>query len=490
MDWIGLLGAQLQPEGVFKQLGYEPTERQMVFHAATERDVLYGGAAGGGKTKALVMQGIKWAYQNPGVRILAFRRTWPELRDSLIQELQDLDYCQGIGATWKATDKELWFPNKARISFRSADNMQDVTKNQGAEYQGILFDELTLNDPKIVTFLMSRLRSGKANLPVLGVRCASNPGGTGHGAVKGKYIDATEYGTVITEKGIRFIPSKVDDNPYIDAEYKSRLDDLPEDQRKAFRDGSWDAFSGQYFTQWSQDRHVVPPMEMEPSWKRVAGIDWGYSNPWCVLWMAVDEDGRVWVYDELYDTQVGETDQATRILQREEIHGVAALRYADDAMWARRGEVEAINRIYAKAGCSIRKAKKGERLPGWQRVRSYLADGPACLHHRAMGWDTCPMIHVLAGAAPNLVRTLPTLPYDTTASRIEDVDTKAEDHAADALRYALLHTGRRSISDGFIAEEPEEETPVPHPRAVPLMPVQEPDDFIYDLDEEDLPWAL
>lgn len=449
MDWITLLAGQLQPETVFQTLGYVPTERQSVFHAATERDVLYGGAAGGGKTKALLMQGIKWCHQNPGVRILAFRRTFPELRDSLIAELAQIEFARVLGAVWKATDRELVFPNRAVIAFRYAENVNDATKQQGAEYQGELFDELTLNPPDVVTFLQSRLRSGRGDIPVLGIRAASNPGGTGHGAVKGKYIDATEYGTLITPDGIRFIPSKVSDNPHIDAGYQARLDNLPEAMRKAFRDGSWDAFAGQYFTEWSHERHVVPRFDIPAEWLRYAGIDWGYAAPWAVEWAAIDEDGRAWVYDELYSTQVGEADQAQRILAAEEKHGHrAGVRYGDDAMWAGRGSAKSVARVYAEQGCHLREARKGERLSGWQRVRTYLADGPACVQHRDLGWDTCPMLHVLDGAAPNLVRTLPTLPYDTTAGRFEDVDTKAEDHAADALRYLLINLGRPSI-EGF-----------------------------------------
>lgn len=447
--WIDLLESQLRPTSIFDLLGYQPSERQQVFHTATEPDILYGGAAGGGKTKALLMEAVKVSVQNPGLRSLAFRRTWPELRDSLLAELAQVEFCRAIGAVWRATDKELVFPNRAVIAFRFAENIADATKQQGAEYQAEFFDELTLNQPEVIQFLRSRLRSGRGHIPVIGVRAASNPGGVGHGSVKAAYIDATDYGTKVTDRGIRFIPSKVDDNPYIDAGYRERLDNLPEAMRKAFRDGSWDAFAGQYFTEWAHERHVVPDFEVPADWRRYAGVDWGFANPWAVLWAAIDEDGRAWVYDELYATQVGEEAQAQRILAAEEAHGHRpAVRYGDDAMWAGRGSAKSVARVYAEQGCHLREARKGERLSGWQRVRTYLADGPACRLHREQGQDTCPMLHVLDGRAPNLVRTLPTLPYDTTASKVEDVDTKAEDHAADALRYLLINLGRPSI-EGF-----------------------------------------
>lgn len=439
------------PATVFARLGYEPTERQQVFHDAAEFDVLYGGAAGGGKTKALLMQGIAWCMAHPGIRIGAFRRTYPELKESLLAELAQVGFAAELGAQWKGSDYDLRFPNGSLLMFRYAESLQDATRRQGGQYQGLLFDERTLTSPDVIDFLYSRVRSGRTDVPVVGVRSGSNPGGPGHGAVKKMFIDATGYGQHIVTgtngRSVRFIPSKITDNPHLDADYASRLDSLPEAMRKAFRDGSWDVFAGQYFTEWNRDRHIVGPTEIPATWQRVAGMDWGYAAPWCVLWGAIDEDDRVWIYDELYATQVGESEQARRILAAEEGHGVAPwARFADDAMWTRRGEVQSVADTYAQCGCHLAPARKGERLSGWQRVRSYLADGPACAQHRAMGWEKCPRLHVLEGGAPNLCRTLPTLPYDTAPAKVEDLDTKAEDHAADALRYLLINVGADTLA--------------------------------------------
>lgn len=460
------------PATVFARVGYEPTDRQRVFHDAGEFDVLYGGAAGGGKTKALLMQGIAWCMAHPGIRVGGFRRTYGELKESLLAELAQVGFAQALGATWNGTDYDLRFPNGSLLMFRYAENLQDATRRQGGQYQGLLFDERTLTSPDVVDFLYSRVRSGRADVPVVGIRSGSNPGGAGHGAVKRRFIDATDYGErIVTDtsgRTVRFIPSKISDNPHLNADYERQLDALPDAMRKAFKDGSWDVFAGQYFTEWDRDRHVVPPCEIPPTWQRVAGMDWGYAAPWCVLWGAVDEDDRVWIYDELYATQVGETEQARRILAAEEAHGVAPwARFADDAMWTRRGEVQSVADTYSSAGCHLAPAKKGERLSGWQRVRSYLADGPACPQHRAKGWQECPRLHVLDGAAPNLVRTLPTLPYDTTPSKVEDLDTKAEDHAADALRYLLINVGPDQLAM-FAQGEPVSDDPrLVHPMTLP-----------------------
>lgn len=450
-----LEAAMMTPADAFQVLGYTPTPKQLLFHQATEFDVLFGGAAGGGKSKALLMQGIKWCAEYAGVRGIAFRRSYPELKGSLLQELGAVGFCQALGCAWNKTEKVLTFPNGSTLEFRYFLSLEDATKQQGGEFQFILFDELTLLLPKAVEFLYSRLRSGDPSKPVLGVRSSANPGGTGHGSVKAKFIDATNYGTKIVTgpdgNQVRFIPSRIDDNPHIDVGYAARLDRLPEAMRKAFREGSWDAFAGQFFTEWSREKHVVAPFDLPVGWRRYAGVDWGYAAPWAVLWVALDEDGRAWVYDELYDVKVGEAEQARRILAREEAHGVGALRYGDDAMWTTRGDAKSLALVYGDNDCWLLPARKGERLSGWQRVHSFLDDGPACPHHRAQGFEICPMLHVLDGRAPNLVRTLPNLPFDTT--KVEDIDTKAEDHAADALRYVLINLGQPS-ADGWLEPEP------------------------------------
>jgi hypothetical protein len=436
-----------QPD-VFADLGYTPTPRQAEFHAAEEFDVLFGGAAGGGKSKALVMQGLRACAHHPGLRVGAFRRTYGELKESLLAELANVAFGKDIGARWNGTEYELKFPNGSVIMFRYAESLADATRRQGGQYQLLLFDERTLIAPEVVSFLESRLRSGRADIPVLGIRSSSNPGGPGHGAVKKRYIADTNHGEkVVTDvrgRTVRFIPSKLSDNPHVNPEYADDLKALDPKLRKAFLDGDWDVFAGQMFTEWRHDRHVLEPMTLPVEWRRYNGLDWGFAAPWCVLWGAVDEDGRAWIYRELYDTQVGESDQARRILAAEDDDEHVAARYADDAMWATRGDAKPIADVYADEGVDLTAAGKGpgSRVIGWQRVHSFLAEAPACPHHRALGWDTCPRLHVFS-TCPELIRTLPSLPHAKTGNP-EDADTTAEDHAPDALRYLLTNLGGES----------------------------------------------
>ncbi|MEV4438509.1 terminase family protein [Streptomyces sp. NPDC049577] len=447
MDALLLAAERLEtpPPDVFADLGYVPTPKQRQFHAATEFDVLFGGSAGGGKTKSLVMEAIRQCVRYPGLRVGAFRRTYGELKESLIAELATVDFARAVGARWNGTDFELRFSNGSLIMFRYAESIQDATRRQGGQYQLLIFDERTLTPPEVCSFLESRLRSGRRDIPVLGIRSGTNPGGPGHGAVKTRYIQPTHYGAqvVTDERGrtVRFIPSKLSDNPHVNPEYGADLAALPEKLRAAFLDGDWDVFAGQMFPEIKRDRHVIAPIALPASWKRFNGLDWGFAAPWAVLWAAVDEDERVWVYRELYQRGVGEVEQARRILAAEADGEHVAARYADDAMWAARGDAKAIAAVYAEEGVHLTPAGKGpgSRVTGWQRVHSYLAEAPACPHHRALGWDTCPRLHLFS-TVTNLYRELTDLPHATKGDP-EDADTTADDHAADALRYLLANLG-------------------------------------------------
>ncbi len=443
-----------QPEvDVFGLLEYEPTPKQAEFHAATEYSVLFGGSAGGGKSRAVTAHALRECIRYPGLRVGAFRSSYPGLTESLFAELAQLGFGQALGARWNATEYELRFPNGSLIMFRYAENMTDATRRQGGQFQLLIFDEQTLMSPDVVKFLESRLRSGRKDIPVLGVRATANPGGVGHGAVRDRYIDATNYGenVVIDVRGrtVRFIPSKLSDNPHINPEYAMDLMALDGPQRSAFLDGNWDAFAGAMFPELKRERHVVDPIELPKSWKRYNGIDWGFTAPWAVLWAAVDEDGRVWIYREIYAKQVGEADQALRILEAEADGEHVSARFADDAMWSTRGDAKPIADVYADNGVHLVKAGKGagSRIHGWQRWHSFLADGPACAHHRAQGWETCPKLHMFSTCVETF-KEIRDLPHAIIGDP-EDADSRAPDHAADAGRYLLINLDSPATVDYF-----------------------------------------
>lgn len=450
------------PSRTFAKLGYEPNCRprhdaaergmelvpcglcpQEQYHSATEFDVLYGGAAGGGKSKALLMSGLADAMTWPGIRIIAFRRTYDELEESLLKELEEVDFARALGGWWNGTKHELRFSNRSIIRFRHAETVPHASRRQGGEYQRLIVDERTLVDPSVIAYLEERLRSGRADLPVLGIRSSCNPGGPGHMAVKARYIDATNHGqqVVLDPQGrsVRFIPAKVVDNPHVlrDDVYMGVLNSIPDPARRAaMKDGNWDVFVGQYFEQWNFERHTIDPFPVPKEWSRYEGIDYGRANPWCVLWGAVDGDGRLWVHREIYETGIDESVQARRIKQVDEEEEVRPTpRAADPSMWSKVGEANSIAQTYEQEGCHLNRANNN-RVSGWARVSHYLGEMDVCPHHAALGWDTCPRLHVFRHACPNLIRTLPTLSRSKTNP--EDVDTATEDHAADTLRYLCM----------------------------------------------------
>jgi hypothetical protein len=229
-------------------------------------------------------------------------------------------------------------------------------------------------------------------------------------------------------------------------------------------------------SEWRYDRHVVQPFAIPESWQRYNGIDGGHRAPWCTLWAAEDPDHRLWFYRELYAAEVGETDQAKRILAAEAPGEHVAVRWADSSLWSVTGEGKASAEIYAENGVYLTPATKGpgSRVTRVRRTRTFLADGPACAHHRALGQDKCPLAHFFPQCA-NLIRTLPTLPHASKGDP-EDVDTDAEDHAYDAMSYLMIMMGG---GPSWPDVEPPKESPFD---GVELLEARGP--FAYRTDED------
>lgn len=470
-----LLPPETELVDVFREIDYEPSPKQWEFHNATEFDVLFGGAQGPGKTTALVMHAYAMATIWPGIRIAIIRRSYPELEESISPVLVRYGYFDEQGARYNQSSRTLTFRNGSVIRLLYLENMLDASRRQGGEYQLLCFDERTQLMPGIAEVLIvERLRSrAGSGVPVLGVRSTSNPGGASHNDVKARYIDSTEYGkrAWVDPQGrtVRFIPAKVSDNPYVDPEYARRLDAIADPHRRAaMRDGDWTVIEGSVFAEWRMDRHVVPTFPLPAPWTRYCGVDYGYAAPWAVVWAAEDEDGRVWVYRELYDREVGEQEQARRILAAEG-PDEDPIRVGDPSMRNRRGDALSISDAYAAEGVYLRPGNN-DRIAGWGRVHAYLAEAPACAHHRSHGWASCPRLHVLDGAAPNLVRTLPALPRSPLHP--EDVETHSDDHVADATRYLLMELGRASQFLFFDGSDGEQAmVGAPSPGGEPLVHV-------------------
>lgn len=404
-------------------------------------DVLYGGAGGGGKSFSLLALALRACVRFPGIQVFWFRRSFPELNQSVLRMLARFGYASALGATWNGSTYELRFPGGSVLTFAHAKNMAEASALSSAEINLLILDERTTLDPEVVEFLYTRVRSGVVGVPCLGIRSASNPGFVGHGVVKEGWVDATDYGRneIIDEAHRRriFIPAKISDNPFV-GDYAQVLEGITDpDLRRRILDGDWSVMPDAAFGDWKRDLIVVPPFEVPPAWPRYGGLDYGWTAPSAYLLGARDADGRVWIYRELTMVQTPEKDQAHRIAQCEGAN-MALVRAADPAMWGRSGSALPPASQFAMEGVALRKADN-DRFGGKQRVHQYLAMGEACAHHRAMGWTLCPMLHVLDHAAPQLCSTMENLPRDP--KKPEDVDTKAKDHHYDALRYLLMQVG-------------------------------------------------
>jgi len=438
---------------VFGILGYEPHERQKVFHTASAERIdaiLYGGAAGGGKTAAFLMDALWNAANFPGIKIGCFRRSYPELEESFLAQLAKWGYAKDLGAKWNSTNKVLKFANGSVINFTYAENLVDASRILGGEYQAFYIDEASLMLPQVIQHIEERLRSGSKLVPVIGLRLASNPGGVGHKYLKDRFINPTQRGKKrhkeLTEgssysREVCYIPAKATDNPHVNEGYDAVLNSIPDPQRRAaMRDGDWDAMVGQFFEQWQYSKHVVKQFPIPPEWPKYAGIDYGFRDPFAVVWIATDNDGRIWVYREICVTGVNADDQAKIILETEHSHGeYEVIRVADPSMWGSRGTPMSIADIYGIEGCGIMKADN-DRINGWSRVHQYLNDAPACDLHRNMGWEKCPMLHVFEESCPQFVEQIPSLPR--SATKPDDAETRnVPDHIADALRYVCMYAG-------------------------------------------------
>ena len=438
---------------------WKPQPAQVRFLRRPEYEALYGGAAGGGKSEALVMEAVRQVHI-PHYRALLLRKTYPELSELVGKSL---NYYPRVFPQAKFNEtKHRWtFPSGATVEFGAMHRTADKLKYQGRTWDFIAFDELTHFTWEEYSYLFSRNRPNGPGTRVY-MRATANPGGIGHGWVKERFISAAPPGTrIVAEMKVEqpdgtllkmtrdrvFIPAKVYDNQILlnnDPNYVANLSMLPEAERRALLEGDWDSFSGQVFTEWKDDpahyhdrrfTHVIAPFDIPPEWPVYRGFDWGYSRPFSVGWWAVDHDGCMYRVRELYgctaepNTGVKWTpEQLARKIREIEgddpnlkgrrIHGIA-----DPAIWDGSGG-ESIADVMERAGVYFDKADHA-RISGKMQIHNRLAfdeNGKA-------------MLYVFSGCR-QFIRTIPALVYSQTD--VEDVDTDCEDHIYDEMRYIAM----------------------------------------------------
>lgn len=431
--------------------GY-PNPRQREFFASRARHTAYGGARGGGKSWAMRRKLVLLALRYEGLQILLLRRTLPELTENHVRPLQT--ELSGF-VNYNQTQRVFTFPNGSRIKLGYCDNEQDVFQYQGQEYDVIGLEEATQFTESQMQFISTCNRSVRTDFsPRMYYTC--NPGGVGHGWVKRLFIDR-RYRASEQSGDYVFIPARVTDNPILmrDASYKTTLENLPEPLRRAHLEGDWDVLAGQYFGEFSRERHVVEPFSIPASWRKFRAMDWGFRDPCAVLWFATAPGGRVYAYREYYERNVLSSETAKRIRSLTGDEAIAYTAASPDA-WQCRGmnasgdlSGMSIAEVFARGGVPLIRADN-TRVAGWQRIREYLADAE----------DGLPRLQIFR-CCEHLIRTLPMLAFDERF--VEDVSGTCEDHAPEALRYGLMsrpvHASERKrpkarAYDPFAAGEP------------------------------------
>ena len=419
---------------------FKPNEGpQTEFLSAPEQDVLYGGSAGGGKSYAMLVDPLRYMHIKEH-RALLLRKSMPELRE-LIDKSRELYPKAFAGAKFREVEKIWRFPSGASLEFGYLDRDADVYRYQGQSYTWIGIDELTQYPTEFpLQYLQSRLRTTNNEIKCY-IRCTANPGGVGGYWVKKRYLDPSPPNESFTgEDKItrRFIPARLEDNPYLaaDGKYEQMLQSLPAVQRKQLLEGNWDVAEGAAFTEFDYENHCIDPFEIPRTWERVKGIDYGYAAESAVVWGAVDpQDETLIIYRELYQKGLTGEDLAKKIYEFEKEERLSIQGVLDWAAWAKTGTTgPTVGEVLSRAGHKLRRADKN-RIQGKIQIHERLKTNDKG-RPKLQIFKTC----------PNLIREIQSIPLDP--NKPEDVDTKASDHAYDALRYLIMSRPRaRSVWD-------------------------------------------
>lgn len=435
---------------------------QTEFLQAWEQEVLYGGAAGGGKSFAMLADPIRY-FSNPNFRGLLLRRTNDELKELKwkARDLYDNDVVKG---KFRQQDSIWVFPSGAEFWLTYLERDEDVKRYQGQSFTWIGIDELTqYSSPFAWDYLRSRLRSTDLSIPLC-MRATTNPGGPGHSWVKRMFIDPSpskvsfdatniDTGETLVHPNFyrhphpqagephpkagqplfqrKFIPASLYDNPYLiqDDKYEASLSSLPEMQRRQLLEGDWSIVEGAAFAEFRINKHVVKPFKIPEGWRKFRSCDFGYSTFSAVHWYAIDPDGRLFVYRELYVSKKTGKELAELILQAERGEKVT-YGVLDSSVWAMRGQSgPSIAEEMISHGCSWRPSDRsqGSRVAGKNRLHELLKIDEVYDKPGIMFFDTCRQI----------ISDLPMIPIDPKGS--EDIDDRyTSDHTYDSIRYGIM----------------------------------------------------
>lgn len=431
-------------------------------------EILFGGAAGGGKSHLMRSAAIAWCSAVAGLQVYLFRRLYTDLIKNHVEGPHGFRMLMAPlvnAGLASVTLHEIAFWNGSKIYLCHLQNAKALAKYQGNEIHVLLIDELTHFTDEMYRYLRGRCRVAGLKIPpefagmFPRIICGSNPGSIGHHWVKAAFVD---HGPMIPHRAPKeeggmlrvFIPALYTDNPSLladDPGYVDRLEGLGDPLLvRMLKEGDWDVVAGSMFGDvWRKPRHVVAPFALPWHWELWRGADDGYSAPAACYWLTQDPNTRtIYVVRELYRTKMLADDYARRVMSgdreiemvtqdSERVFNAETLTgLLDSAAFADPGQGD-ISRGRQMNNLGAR-WKPVEKWPGSRvaRVQNlHRALGPNAKDPAGMPglriFDTC----------RHLIRTLPTLPRDP--NDIEDIDTEAEDHAFDGLTYGLQYKVQR-----------------------------------------------
>lgn len=443
------------------RIAWKPQPRQAAFQARSEYEALYGGAAGGGKTDAMLTEALRQIHI-PHYKGLILRKEFPQIRE-LESRSEYLYKIACPKATYNTTTHTWRFPSGAKIIFGNMKTAKDKNKYQGQAYDFIGFDELEHFTWDEYSYMMSRNRPTKDGTIVY-IRATANPGGIGHAWIKDRFVTAAppetrivskteiktpEGETLIIEKDRIFIPATVFDNKALlnnDPEYLGSLAMLPEADKQALLYGNWDSFGGQVFREWINDpehykdmkwTHVIEPFEIPKYWRVWRGYDFGYAKPFSVGWYTADDRGKIYRIREYYGS-TGEPNVGLELDPARQAANIKAIEEEDPNLRDRK--------IIGIADPSIWDTSRGESIADiMSKHPNYIQFMPGdnnriagkMQYHYRFAFDESgePMFQIF-NTCKHFIRTIPSLVY--SESNVEDIDTDTEDHIYDECRYVLM----------------------------------------------------
>lgn len=419
-------------------------DKQVKFFKAKRKHVGYGGARGGGKSWAMRIKLSLLAAKHKNLHVLLLRRTFPELEANHIIPLQIL--LKGI-AKYVSSKKAFFFPNGSILKLGYCKSEGDSMQYQGSEYDVIGFEEATLFTEFQIWFISTCLRSPRPDFQSR-IYYTCNPGGVGHAYIKRLFIDK-EYEGNENPDDYEFIPALIYDNIAVmegDPQYIQILDNLPEDLRRAHRDGDWDALSGQYFREFRKHIHVIEPFQIPDEWYRYITMDYGLDK-FAAYFIAVDQEDNCYVYKEIYEENLIISQAAQRLKDMTAKGENIRYIYGPPDLEARRQDTgKSALQIFLENDIVI-VTTRNDRIPGWLCMKELLKvkhidiDGEKKQTAQLKFFSNCRYI----------IRNLPMVQRDEKNPNDISKEPHELTHGPDAIRY---------FSSKYFEKRPTEQMPL------------------------------